>query len=134
MKLQRFVIADPDGVVTGTATGTRESVLAAYGPGWSAIRSDAPDPLDMKLVKGRLRPRGKIALSEAAIDAAWTALRVERARLLAACDWTQTLDQPEALRAAWAVYRQRLRDLPDTITDPRRFNWPLRPNQEGFEL
>ena len=47
-------------------------------------------------------------------------LRQHRNALLTACDWTQlpdtvlTADQ----KAAWASYRQQLRDWPETITDP----------------
>jgi hypothetical protein len=40
--------------------------------------------------------------------------RMYRDDLLAACDWTQTVDSPldDATKAAWATYRQELRDLP----------------------
>lgn len=44
-------------------------------------------------------------------------LRVERNRLLADSDWTQVADAPVDA-AAWATYRQALRDLPATVTDP----------------
>lgn len=40
-------------------------------------------------------------------------MRHQRDRLLAACDWTQTADAPVD-RAAWATYRQALRDFPAT--------------------
>ena len=40
-------------------------------------------------------------------------LRIHRDRLLAACDWTQTADAPVD-KAAWAAYRQALRDFPAT--------------------
>ena len=37
-----------------------------------------------------------------------------RSQLLAECDWTQTADSPlsDEDKAAWATYRQELRDLP----------------------
>ena len=43
------------------------------------------------------------------------AMRWQRDAWLAASDWTQTLDAPltDEQRAAWAVYRQALRDAPD---------------------
>lgn len=46
--------------------------------------------------------------------------RVERDQRLWATDWTQLPDSPlnEAQRAAWAAYRQALRDLTDHV------NWP----------
>lgn len=42
-----------------------------------------------------------------------TAMRVARDGLLMRCDWTQHLDAPVD-RAAWAAYRQALRDFPAT--------------------
>lgn len=46
--------------------------------------------------------------------------RSERDMLLAASDWTQLPDVPEATRKKWAPYRQKLRDNP---TGP----WPKPP-------
>lgn len=40
-------------------------------------------------------------------------MRVQRDRLLAASDWTQTADAPVD-KTAWAAYRQALRDFPAT--------------------
>ena len=57
----------------------------------------------------------------------WRELREERDRLLSASDWTQVPDAPVD-RAAWAEYRQALRDLPDNTTDPRNPTWPTKPN------
>lgn len=53
--------------------------------------------------------------------------RGERNQLLAESDWTQAADLPEEFRNAWASYRQALRDLPDTITDPAKVDWPEPP-------
>lgn len=44
--------------------------------------------------------------------------KVVRNQLLAASDWTQTVDNPTGDASAWATYRQQLRDAPQ---DP---NWP----------
>ncbi|SLK09531.1 tail fiber assembly protein [Novosphingobium mathurense] len=56
-------------------------------------------------------------------------LRAERDRLLAASDFTQLPDSPltDELRANWAAYRQALRDLPETVTDPAAVEWPVAP-------
>jgi len=54
-------------------------------------------------------------------------VRAERNRLLAASDWTQVADAPVDV-AAWAAYRQALRDLPATIEDPKaEVEWPEPP-------
>ena len=39
-------------------------------------------------------------------------LRIERDKLLAACDWTQSRDITLSNDADWKTYRQSLRDLP----------------------
>ena len=41
-------------------------------------------------------------------------MRLQRDRLLAESDWTQTVDDPTGNAAAWATYRQALRDFPAT--------------------
>ena len=55
-------------------------------------------------------------------------LRVERNKLLIATDWTQTPDIPESIRTKWASYRQALRDLPATTSDPSNPTWPTKPS------
>ena len=56
-----------------------------------------------------------------------TMMRRKRDQMLAACDWTQVPDAPVD-QAAWATYRQALRDLPDNTTDPRDVVWPEKPS------
>ena len=57
----------------------------------------------------------------------WDALRAERDRLLAASDWTQIADAP-VNAAAWAVYRQALRDVPQDFDSPDDVVWPTPPS------
>ena len=60
-------------------------------------------------------------------DYAMDKLRGERTALLAACDYTQLPDFAGD-KAAWATYRQTLRDLPANVSDARQFNsWPAKP-------
>lgn len=56
----------------------------------------------------------------------WERLRIRRDSLLAASDFRMVSDAPWDT-APWAVYRQRLRDLPDNTTDPRQAVWPVCP-------
>ena len=60
-------------------------------------------------------------------DEVLAVVRRRRNALLAACDWTQATDSPISTtdRSAWAEYRQALRTLPETITDPARIVWPV---------
>lgn len=55
-------------------------------------------------------------------------LRQERDQYLTLCDWTQMPDVPLSMekKAEWAVYRQALRDFPETC-DPDNPVWPTPP-------
>lgn len=82
----------------------------------------ALDPVTYKPVTKRWEAdRQKAAVEDAARE-----LRAERDARLAACDWTQQPDAPvtDKQRAAWAKYRQALRDLPADTKDPRSPAWP----------
>jgi hypothetical protein len=66
-------------------------------------------------------------LEQEQIAKAWSDLTLNRNELLQASDWTQVSDAPVD-HAAWAIYRQELRDLPENTEDPRNPVWPTRPN------
>ena len=77
------------------------------------------------------------ARQEAAAEAEWNdpanveaRARVERNRLLAETDYILMPDYPlaEAQRAAWTVYRQALRDLPEQDGWPASIVWPEKPS------
>jgi hypothetical protein len=55
--------------------------------------------------------------------------RALRAAKLAASDWSMLPDVPldEAAQAAWATYRQALRDVTDQAGFPDQIDWPVEP-------
>lgn len=55
-------------------------------------------------------------------------VRAERNQLLASCDWTQVADSPVD-QAAWAIYRQALRDITGQDGFPASVVWPISPNE-----
>ena len=55
-----------------------------------------------------------------------TAVRADRDRRLAETDWTQVADAPVD-QAAWATYRQALRDVPAQAGFPWDITWPTKP-------
>jgi hypothetical protein len=65
--------------------------------------------------------------SAAKVGAQWNIIRAERNRLLVASDWTQ-LPDASADAAAWATYRQALRDITDQA-NPFAIVWPQGPSQ-----
>jgi hypothetical protein len=65
--------------------------------------------------------------SAAELEAQWSRVREQRNQLLQASDWTQIEDYDlGADRAAWAVYRQALRDI-GAAQNPFAIVWPLAP-------
>lgn len=99
----------------------QSSDLPATPSGMKAVRA-APE-----LVDGMWFERWALADITADETAAqWSAVRAERNAKLAACDWTQLADAPvDDLQ--WAVYRQALRDLPNSQSDPFNVVWPSTP-------
>ena len=72
-------------------------------------------------------------LQWAADQAAWAAgantrkaveVRSERNAKLAATDWTQTVDTPQATKDKYVLYRQALRDIPAQSGFPNTVVWP----------
>jgi hypothetical protein len=59
-------------------------------------------------------------------DAQAASVRSERNALLAASDWTQLADST-ADKAAWATYRQALRDITAQAGFPWTVDWPAQP-------
>ena len=53
-------------------------------------------------------------------------MRFWRDQELARTDWTQVADAP-VNKSVWATYRQALRDLPASNSDPRAIELPIAP-------
>lgn len=53
-------------------------------------------------------------------------IRNIRDGLLSISDWTQVADAPVD-QAAWAEYRQKLRDVPQQAGFPAEVDWPAKP-------
>ena len=116
-----------------------DSPIVPVTPG---IRLPVPEGLAWDLVKGAQDGEEVTLIAdptklEAKTQAAWTALRTQRNRLLQQSDWTQLQDSHLSAekKSAWAEYRQALRDLPDTVTitspaDLVSVEWPTSPVTE----
>jgi hypothetical protein len=55
-------------------------------------------------------------------------MKIHRNDLLTQSDWTQTADNPISNKAAWATYRQQLRDFPATWTPADTVEFPDPPS------
>ena len=69
-------------------------------------------------------------INESGIPAEWSweRLRLYRDELLRATDWRMVEDATWN-KSAWTVYRQALRDLPSTNTDPMKIVFPNEPSE-----
>ena len=54
-------------------------------------------------------------------------VRKARNTKLAATDWTQAADVPQAVKDSYAPYRQALRDVPTQSGFPNQIVWPTQP-------
>lgn len=68
-------------------------------------------------------------LSYDAATSAYTQ-RANRDKLLSDSDWTQVADAPVD-KAAWAIYRQQLRDITKQAGFPTTITWPQAPGSIG---
>lgn len=107
----RFAILNEDNVVINVAISDE-----ALEDNWIAT--------DTALI-GDVYADGVFATPEPDIEAQWQHVRSDRNARLAACDWTQLPDAPVDA-AAWAVYRQALRDITDQ-SNPLEIVWPTAP-------
>lgn len=59
----------------------------------------------------------------------WIEIREKRDVLITETDWTQTGDAPisDEKKAEFAAYRQALRDIPQTYSNPDDVVWPEKP-------
>jgi hypothetical protein len=56
----------------------------------------------------------------------WDEIRSKRNGFLTQSDWTQ-LEDFQGNKGAWAIYRQELRDIPQTYSTPQDVIWPVPP-------
>ena len=115
-----------DGEITGviSVNSEAEAVLSCLsGEGFVSGRGDQ---ITQHVVDGEIVRKSEQAINDYEIEQAWQALRFKRQYLLSGSDWTQVPDAPVD-HAAWAVYRQELRDLPEHTPDPRYVVWPTPP-------
>jgi hypothetical protein len=127
MRSKIVVYCTDTGEVQSVRSGTFSSITTNLPENCDYIVSETPDVKDMYVVEGTLQPLPESVLEERAIAKAWKRLKARRARRLQNSDWTQVPDAPVDA-AAWAVYRQQLRDLPANTTDPRNVEWPEPPS------
>jgi hypothetical protein len=57
----------------------------------------------------------------------WEQIRQQRDSLLKESDWVGLSDVEISNKQAWLDYRQALRDIPQTFSNPSEVVWPVKP-------
>lgn len=109
--------AEADNLVTANDTGVMSKIAAP---------SDSNSVKYVKVIDGvctaeTLEERNELLMED---------VRSERNMLLTKSDWTQAIDSPltDSKKTEWATYRQNLRDLPGTVSDPSNVSFPTKPD------
>ncbi|WP_197062260.1 tail fiber assembly protein [Shewanella sp. ZOR0012] len=66
---------------------------------------------------------------EELIKMTWFSVRAKRDKMISETDWTQMSDSPLSVDKIeeFKVYRQALRDLPQSTDNPDEIVWPVKP-------
>lgn len=121
--MTEFTKYDPEtGLIEGRFSGNPANVPEGIG-----LIEGFYSGKEYIVVDGIAQRKSEEELQERELNEAWFDLKSKRTRLLQKSDWTQVPDAPVD-SAAWAVYRQQLRDLPANTTDPRDVTWPVPPS------
>lgn len=107
-----YLVAHPINTITGQQTGD------AYIMRWEA--AGIPQP-DITTLLGQAEGNRVVLTGRKALAL--------RATLLSGSDWTQAADSPlqTEKKAAYAVFRQALRDITTQPGFPVDINWPVQP-------
>ena len=123
--MKRHIVHNSDGDIVAILSGMSAAQAALNTPDGHTLL-EIGDDVEVESGLSHVR-NGKV--SKRPIDPQVTRandereLRQKRNSMLAASDWTQLVDA-QVDKNAWAVYRQRLRDLPATASDAANPNWP----------
>ena len=104
--INSYKILDASGAVKNTIVADSDSIMDFVPDGGSFVAISENPEVAMALLASQAR--------------------AQRNQLLAESDWTQVADAPVD-QAAWATYRQALRDITDQVGFPTDIVWPVAP-------
>jgi len=103
-----------------------QAMATANGASFVLDTFDAYDLNQLEVIGGVIQVKSQDTQDAEATTKLMDELRSQRDLLLKSSDWTQVSDAPVD-QAAWATYRQQLRDLPNNTEDPANPTWPTKP-------
>lgn len=121
----KYMLFDSDGNLCGELNCEPNDLGVNTPDGCTAYKTEETLS-DVRLIDGIVTPIPKSELDEVSENEEAFKLRLERDELLSASDWTQVSDAPVD-QAAWATYRQALRDVTDQDGFPDNVVWPSQP-------
>ena len=97
--------------------------------GWIPFTADPNDvePIGAEVFNAAKAKAAAYVEPPVDLEALAAQARSKRNQLLTASDWTQIPDVPVD-QAAWATYRQELRDITSQEGFPEAITWPVAPN------
>ena len=133
-----WVIVNNETLEIATTYSSEPDVQLEYHGDWGNTELfthvKIPDGYNSNLTLAQIDSDGVIQIVENPDDnkneIALQSIRAIRNSKLMVCDWTQARDSPlsQEKQDEWAAYRQSLRDLPSTVTDPTNVTWPTPPS------
>jgi len=110
------------------AFGTIDCEIQHPAHGWIPFTADPNDvePIGAQVFNAAKATAAPYVAPPVDLEALAAQARAQRNDLLVASDWTQVPDAPVD-QAAWATYRQALRDITTQAGFPAQINWPEAP-------
>lgn len=110
------------------AFGTIDCEIEHPVYGWIPFTADPNDvePIGAEVFNAAKTTASAYVEPPVDLEALATEARSKRNTLLAASDWTQVADA-HVDQAAWATYRQALRDITAQAGFPTDISWPVQP-------
>lgn len=121
------VLEGPQATTTPPYQFSQRSGVEQIGEQWFTKYTAGPVFLDIVIDGVTTTAAEQEAAYKAQKDAEQaTAVRADRTKRLAECDWTQLADST-ADKAVWATYRAALRDITKADGFPWKMVWPTQP-------
>jgi len=128
MKKYTAVVSHSDGVITKyldfDSEDDAKAHVATYG---GKVVADLDEDVLYWDVSGDTATKDTDQVAADILAVKWEDIRSRRDNLMAESDWRSMPDSP-TMSSAWKTYRQALRDLPASESDPDDITWPTKPS------
>jgi len=128
MKKYTAVVSHSDGVITKYLDFDSEDDAKAHVDTYGGkVVADLDEDVLYWDVSGDTATKDTDQVAADILAIKWEDIRSRRDNLMAESDWRSMPDSP-TMSSAWKTYRQALRDLPASESDPDDITWPDEPS------